>query len=64
MRHGWVLTLISPAAAQDFARIAETRGQRANVQIMVNTGLNRAGVDLGGFDGLIDNDLFVAGACG
>jgi alanine racemase len=53
MRHGWVLTLCSPAAAQDLARIAESRGQRANVQIMVNTGLNRAGVEPEEFDRLL-----------
>jgi alanine racemase len=54
VRHGWVLTLSSPAAAQDLARIAQSRDQRANVQVMVNTGLNRAGVDLGGFAGLME----------
>lgn len=54
VRHGWVLTLSSPAAAQDLARIAESRDQRANVQVMVNTGLNRAGVDLGEFPELME----------
>jgi alanine racemase len=54
IRHGWVLTLSSPAAAQDLARIAESRGQRAGVQVMVNTGMNRAGVDLEGFPALIE----------
>jgi alanine racemase len=54
VRHGWVLTISSPAAAQDLARIAQSRDQRANVQVMVNTGLNRAGVDLGGFAGLME----------
>lgn len=53
-QHGWVLTLTSPAAAQDLARIAQTRGQRTNVQVMVNTGLNRAGVDLEDLDRLLD----------
>ena len=53
-RHGWVLSLCSTAAAQDLARIAANRGQRANVQIMVNTGLNRAGVDLAELDALIE----------
>ena len=47
MRHGWVLSLCSAAAAQDVARIAEHRGQRANVQIMLNTGMNRAGRGFG-----------------
>jgi alanine racemase len=54
VRHGWVLTLSSSAAAQDLARIAESRDQRANVQVMVNTGLNRAGVDIAEFQELID----------
>jgi alanine racemase len=53
-QHGWVLTLRSAAAAQDLARIAQGRGQRANVQVMVNTGLNRAGVDLREYDALIE----------
>jgi alanine racemase len=53
-RHGWVLSIASCAAAQDLARIAENRGQRANVQVMVNTGLNRAGVDPGEFAALMD----------
>jgi alanine racemase len=54
-QHGWVLTLSSPAAAQDLARIAELRGRRANVQIMVNTGLYRAGVNLAQFDQLVQH---------
>jgi alanine racemase len=53
-RHGWVLTLSSPTAAQDLARIAQSRNQRANVQVMINTGLNRAGVDLADFTRLIE----------
>lgn len=53
-RHGWVLSIASPAAAQDLARIAENRGQRANVQVMVNTGLNRAGVDSADFPALME----------
>jgi alanine racemase len=44
--HGWVLTLASAAAADDLNRIALAGGQRAGVQIMVNTGMNRAGVDI------------------
>ncbi|MGA2584592.1 MAG: alanine racemase [Tepidisphaeraceae bacterium] len=43
--HGWVLTICSGGAADDVARIAAPRQQRANVQIMVNTGLNRAGAE-------------------
>jgi alanine racemase len=53
-RHGWVLTLSSTTAAQDLARIAQSRDQRANVQVMINTGLNRAGVDLKDFAQLLE----------
>ncbi|MGA3068489.1 MAG: alanine racemase [Tepidisphaeraceae bacterium] len=54
IRNSWILTLCSPTAAQDLARIAEARSSRANIQIMVNTGLNRAGVDPRAFDILLD----------
>jgi alanine racemase len=54
VRHGWVLTICSAAAAEDVARIAQSRNQRANVQIMLNTGLNRAGVDAQEFDSLLE----------
>jgi len=54
VRHRWVLTICSPAAAQDVARIALARGQRANVQVMVNTGMNRAGVEPDALSGLLD----------
>jgi alanine racemase len=54
IRHGWVLTICSAAAAQDVARIAQSHGQRANVQVMLNTGLNRAGVDSHEFDALLE----------
>src|SRR5579872_2675439 len=54
VRHGWVLTVSSPSAAQDLARIAQSRDQRANVQVMVNTGLNRAGADLEELAGLLE----------
>jgi alanine racemase len=49
-----VLTLCSSTAADDLARIAQSRNQRANVQIMLNTGLNRAGVDPHEFDALVE----------
>ncbi|MDP9172523.1 MAG: alanine racemase [Planctomycetota bacterium] len=53
-QNGWILTLTSGSAADDLARIAQSRGQRASVQIMVNTGMNRAGVDLDGFTALAE----------
>lgn len=46
VRSGWVLTLCSAAGAEDLARIAVACGKRALVQVMVDTGMTRAGVDL------------------
>jgi alanine racemase len=48
VRHGWVLTVCSPAAAEDLARIAVGVGKRANVQVMVDTGMTRSGVSPAG----------------
>lgn len=45
VRNGWVLTLCSTAAADDLARIAVACEKRASVQVMVDTGMTRAGVD-------------------
>jgi alanine racemase len=47
-RRGWTLTLASPAAADDVARIALASGRRASVHVMIDTGLTRCGapVDL------------------
>jgi alanine racemase len=50
---GWILSLASSAAADDLNRICLSRGLRANVQVMVNTGLNRGGVDVGDFGELV-----------
>ena len=44
IRSGWGLTLCSPAAADDLARIALACGRRAVVQVMVDTGMTRSGV--------------------
>jgi len=46
VRNSWVLTLCSIAGAEDLARIAIACGKRASVQVMVDTGMTRAGVDL------------------
>lgn len=46
VRNGWVLTLCSCAGAEDLARIAAACGRRVSVQVMVDTGMTRAGVDL------------------
>jgi alanine racemase len=44
VRCGWVLTLSSLAGAEDLARIALTCGQRASVQVMIDTGMTRCGI--------------------
>lgn len=44
IRHGWVLTVCSPAAADDIARIALAAQRRAAIQVMVDTGMTRSGV--------------------
>jgi alanine racemase len=46
IRNGWVLTLCSTSGANDLARIAMSCGKRALVQVMVDTGMTRAGVDV------------------
>lgn len=42
---GWTLTLCSAAAAGDVARLALAMGKRAAVQVMIDTGMSRSGVD-------------------
>jgi alanine racemase len=54
IRHGWILTVCSPAAASDLARIAQACRQRAAVQIMIDTGMAREGVPLDSVPNLID----------
>ena len=44
IRAGWVLTVCSPAAADDVARVAVACGTRASVQVMVDTGMTRSGI--------------------
>ena len=53
IRSGWSLTIASPAAADDVARIATMAGKRALVQIMLDTGMNRAGVGVAQFERLV-----------
>ncbi|MGH7179571.1 MAG: alanine racemase, partial [Tepidisphaeraceae bacterium] len=45
IHHGWTLTVISPSAAEDVARIALALGARASVHVMIDTGMQRCGVD-------------------
>ena len=44
IRNDWVLTVCSPAAADDVSRVALASGRRASVQVMVDTGMTRSGV--------------------
>jgi alanine racemase len=44
IRNGWVLTVCSPAAAEDVARVAVACGVRASVQVMIDSGMTRSGV--------------------
>src|SRR4051812_34881767 len=46
IRHGWVLTVCSTTAAEDLARISLTTGKRANVQVMIDSGMTRGGAAL------------------
>lgn len=43
IRSDWILTVSSPAAADDLARIAMSINRRANVQVMLDTGCAREG---------------------
>jgi alanine racemase len=53
LRHGWVLTLCSVAGAEDLARIAVAVGKRAPVQVMVDTGMTRDGIEPGRLQDLL-----------
>lgn len=57
IRAGWTLTLASAAAADDVARLAVHLQKRANVQIMVDTGMSRCGVACDGFSNLLERTL-------
>ena len=49
LRRGFVLSLISTAAVDDVARIADRLKIRASVQVMLDTGMTREGCDPAGF---------------
>jgi alanine racemase len=53
IRNNWWLTVASPTAADDIARIAVATGRRAHLHIMVDTGMNRAGVSIDNLDALL-----------
>lgn len=45
IRSGWILTLDSMSAADDVARIAVNCQKRAPVNVMIDTGMTRGGID-------------------
>jgi alanine racemase len=45
IRNGWVLTVCSTAGAQDIARIALAMPARAQIQVMIDTGMTRGGIE-------------------
>ena len=46
IQSGWILTIDTPAAAGDVARIAMSLGKRALVNVMVDTGMTRGGCSI------------------
>jgi alanine racemase len=54
IRSGWILTICSETAAADVARIAASINKRASVQVMLDTGMTRSGVDAADLADLID----------
>jgi alanine racemase len=53
IRNNWTLTLCSPSAADDVARIALSLNRRASIQVMLDTGMARSGVSLDHLDRLL-----------
>ena len=57
IHRGVILTLTSKSAADDVARVATVWNQRAAVQVMIDTGMARAGVGIGRARELLDKAL-------
>lgn len=57
LRRGVILSLISTAAVDDVSRLAERLGVRANVQVMLDTGMMREGCDVAQFRKVIASVL-------
>jgi alanine racemase len=55
IHRGWTLTVGTAAAADDVARIAQARGRRAAVHVMVDTGMNRCGTPVSAVADLISH---------
>ncbi|MBV8780827.1 MAG: alanine racemase [Phycisphaerae bacterium] len=53
VRRGWVLTVITSAAADDLNRVAQSINHRARVQVMVDTGISRCGTSLDSLEHLL-----------
>ena len=53
IRRGWTLTLATPASADDVSRVAISCGKRANLHVMVDTGMTRCGVPSSRLDALL-----------
>lgn len=68
VRNDWHLMLCSKSAADDVARIAAALDKRANVHVMIDTGMARSGVEVDRAVELLDQvnqwpTLKLAGAC-
>ena len=55
IRRGWILTLISAAAADDVNRVAQSIEHRALVHVMVDTGMTRCGAAMDSLDDLFSH---------
>lgn len=53
IRSGWVLTIGSCSCADDIARIAMSVRKRANVHVMIDSGMTRCGCSIGSTDELL-----------
>lgn len=54
LRHNWTLTIATPSAADDIARLAIQCNCRGLVQVMLDTGMTRCGTSAEQFNDLID----------
>jgi alanine racemase len=68
IRNGWTLTVCTPSAAEDLSRVAQSCAKRVGVQVMVDTGMTRAGVPIERLSELLQkiasrSSLRLAGLC-
>jgi alanine racemase len=57
IRRGWTMTIRSPEAADEIAQFARHLQKRAQVQIMIDTGMVRCGVAIHDFADLLERTL-------